>query len=192
MIHSMNTPHITRSEILPPLLTLPLFVILATANGAGYRYGASDQAFYVPVVVRALDPSAFPRDASLIDAQGRFMLADELLAAIARATGLPLPSLFLAGYLLSLALVWAAIVAIGGRVYRSAWLTIALGAALTLRHRIPRTSANSLEPYFHPRMVAFGLGALAVAALLRGRRLAAVALVAAAALVHVTTGLWFA
>ena len=25
-----------------------LFVLLATANGAGYRYGVSDQAFYIP------------------------------------------------------------------------------------------------------------------------------------------------
>jgi len=31
-----------------------LFVLLATANAAGYRYGTSDQAFYIPAVVRAL------------------------------------------------------------------------------------------------------------------------------------------
>ena len=31
-----------------------VFVILATANAAGYRYGVSDQAFYIPVVTRAL------------------------------------------------------------------------------------------------------------------------------------------
>ena len=36
-----------------------LFVLLATANGAGYRYGVSDQAFYIPVVARALDPARF-------------------------------------------------------------------------------------------------------------------------------------
>jgi len=46
-------------------------------------------------------------------------------------------------------------------------VVVAILAALTLRHRIPRTSANSLEPYFHPRMLAFGLGLLAVASLLR-------------------------
>src|SRR5688572_15936142 len=45
----------------------PIFVLVATANGAGYRYGTSDQAFYIPSVVRALDPAAFPRDAALID-----------------------------------------------------------------------------------------------------------------------------
>src|SRR5690242_6090862 len=65
-----------------------IFALLATANGAGYRYGVSDQAFYIPVVVRALNPDAFPQDAALIDAQGRLMLSDEVLAAIVRTTGL--------------------------------------------------------------------------------------------------------
>ncbi|NOT27549.1 MAG: hypothetical protein HOP16_15800 [Acidobacteria bacterium] len=169
-----------------------LFGLLATANGAGYRYGVSDQAFYIPVVERSLDSSLFPRDASLIDAQGHLMALDEILATLAIATGLPLEILYLWGYLLSLALVWAGIVLIGTRVYSSRWALVALGAVLTLRHRIPETSANSLEPYFHPRMLAFGLGLLAVAALLRRRSWMAVALVAVAAPVHVTTALWFA
>ncbi len=169
-----------------------LFVLVATANGGGYRYGTSDQAFYIPVVVRALEPAAFPRDASLIDAQGRLMLADEVLATIVRVTGLPLDVLFLIAYLLSLLLIWIAIVAIGHRMYPSAWLTAALAAAFTLRHRIPRTSANSFEPYFHPRMLAFGVGALAIAALLRRRSWLAIGLVAFSGFIHVTTGLWFA
>jgi len=36
-------------------------------NSAGYRYGASDQAFYIPAIVRHLEPADFPRDAPLID-----------------------------------------------------------------------------------------------------------------------------
>jgi hypothetical protein len=169
-----------------------LFAVLATANAAGYRYGASDQAFYIPVVTRALDPQAFPRDAALIDAQGRLMVGDELLAGAVRLTGLPLPLVFFAAYLLSLALIWAALALIGGRVYRHRWTTFALAAAFTLRHRIPRTSANSFEPYVHPRMLAFAFGALAIAAVLRRRAWLAIALVAAAAVIHVTTAIWFA
>jgi hypothetical protein len=76
-------------------------------------------------------------------------------------------------------------------MYSSVWMTLALAAAFTLRHRIPRTSANSFEPYFHPRMLAFAVGALAIAALLRRRRGLAVALVAVSGFIHVTTGLWF-
>ena len=169
-----------------------LFVLLCTANGAGYRYGASDQAFYIPVVERALDGSLFPRDAALIDAEGRLMAVDEMLAGIARATGLSVPTLFLLCYLASMAVLWAGLALIGTHVYASPWAVLALGAAFSLRHRIPRTSANSFEPYFHPRMLAFGLGALAVAALLRRRSWLSVGLVAAASLVHITTGLWFA
>ena len=169
-----------------------LFVLVATANAAGYRYGTSDQAFYIPAVVRALQPDAFPRDASLIDSQARLLLADDVLAGVIRTTGVPLEYLFLTGYLLSLLLIGLAIWLIGNRLYPSIWLTVALGAAFALRHRIPRTSANSFEPYFHPRMLAFALGALAVAALLRRRFWLSIALVGAAAAVHVTTALWFA
>jgi hypothetical protein len=169
-----------------------LFALLATANGAGYRYGVSDQAFYIPVVTHALDPSMFPRDGALIDAEGRLMVMDEILSALVRTTGVPLEDLFLAGYLASMALVWTGAVLIGRRLYRHTWMVAALGAALTLRHRIPRTSANSLEPYFHPRILAFALGLLAVGAFLRRSPRAAVALIGLSALVHVTTGLWFA
>ena len=168
-----------------------LFALLATANGAGYRYGVSDQAFYLPVVEHAINPELFPRDGSLIDAQGRLMITDEIIATVARVTSIPLDAIFLAGYLISVALIWIGLVLIGQRVFATPWATVALVAAFTLRHRIPRTSANSFEPYFHPRMLAFGVGLLAVAALLRRRTWLAVLLVAVTALTHVTTGLWF-
>ena len=169
-----------------------VFVLLATANGGGYRYGTSDQAFYIPAVIRVLDPAAFPQDRVLIDAQARLMWTDEAIAAIVGATGAPLEYVFFAGYVLSLFLIWAALVAIGRTLYPTWWLTAALAAAFTLRHRIPRTNANTFEPYFHPRMLAFAVGALGIAAVLRRRHWTAVALVALAALVHVTTGIWFA
>ena len=168
-----------------------LFLLLATANGAGYRYGVSDQAFYIPVVEHAINPETFPRDAALIDAQGRLMITDEIIAGIARLTSVPLDAIFLAGYLLSVALIGIALVLIGQRISATPWVVVAILAALTLRHRIPRTSANSFEPYFHPRMLAFAVGLLAVAAMLRRRTWLSIALVAAAGLIHVTTGLWF-
>lgn len=186
---------LTKGRFRPPAVWFAggaLFVLLATANAAGYRYGVSDQAFYLPVITRALDADAFPRDGSLIDAQGRLMLLDEVLAAVVRTTGVSLEVLSLAGYLLSLAMIWIGIVLIGTRVYARPWATLALGAAFTLRHRISRTSANSFEPYFHPRMVAFGLGLLAMAAVLRRRPWLAVGLVAVSAVVHITTAIWFA
>jgi hypothetical protein len=168
-----------------------LFLLLATANGAGYRYGVSDQAFYIPVVDHAVNPELFPRDGTLIDAQGRLMISDEIIAGLTRATSIPLDTLFFGGYLLSLAVIWIGLILIGDRVCATPWATLAIVAAFTLRHRIPRTSANSFEPYFHPRMLAFGVGLLAIAALLHRRTWLAVLLVAVAAPIHVTTGLWF-
>jgi hypothetical protein len=168
-----------------------LFLVLATANAGGYRYGTSDQAFYIPAIVRALNPAAFPRDRSLIDAEGRLMVFDDIMAGIVRATGLPLEGVFVTGYVAAVALVWGALLLIGSRLYRTPWATMALAAVVTLRHRIPRTSANSFEPYFHPRLLAFAIGLLAVAAILHQRSWAAVVLAITAALVHPTTGLWF-
>jgi len=182
------------SKRLPlPLLGLgaALFVVLATVNGAGYRYGTSDQAFYIPVITRAIDAGLFPRDGAVIDAEGRLMLMDEVMATVVGGIGIRLETAFLIGYVISTVVLWAAVALIGARVYRHPWAIVALGAAITLRHRIPRTSANSLEPYFHPRMLAFSIGALAIAAVLHRRDRIAIALVAGCAVVHVTTALWF-
>jgi hypothetical protein len=120
------------------------------------------------------------------------MIVDEVLGGLVRLTGLSLDTLFLGCYLVSLLVVWTGMWLIGTRVYRTPWAIAALAAGLALRHRIPRTSVNSLEPYFLPRLLAFGIGMIAVAAVLRRRPWLAIALVAAAAAVHVTTALWFA
>jgi len=120
------------------------------------------------------------------------MVVDEVLAGLARSTGLSLEILFLAGYVGSLLVIWTGLVLIGTRVYRSPWAVAALAAAFTMRHRIPRTSVNSFEPYFSTRMLAFGIGMLATAAVLRRRPWVAIALVGLAAPIHVTTALWFA
>ena len=176
------------------LFLLPLalfFVVLATLNSAGYRYGASDQAFYIPAVVRQLDPALFPQDRALIDAQGRLILIDEILAGAVRVTGLSIPHLFLALYVTSLVLLATGAARIGARFYRTPWAVVALGAALTLRHAIAKTGANTLEGYFHPRQLAFAFGVLAVAAFLERRERVAAALLVGAALVHSTTAVWF-
>ena len=167
------------------------FVFLATMNSAGYRYGASDQAFYIPAIVRHLEPAAFPRDAALIDSQARLTLIDEIAAGAVRVTGLSLQHLFLGLYLLSLALLLAGAARIGAHLFRTSWTVVAVGAALTLRHAVAKTGANTLEGYFHPRQLVFGLGLVAVAAFLERRDRLAIGLVLGAAALHPTTALWF-
>ena len=161
-------------------------------NAAGYRYAASDQAFYLPAIVRQLDPALFHSGAALIDSQASLTLIDEVAAGIVRVTGLSLQHLFLLLYVVTLVLMAAGALRIGERLYRSGWAVAALGAALTLRHAIAKTGANTLEGYFHPRQLAFALGLWAAAMLLERRDRIAVTLLAASAAFHPTTALWFA
>jgi hypothetical protein len=168
------------------------FCLVAILNCGGYRYGVGDQAFYIPAVTQHLNPDLFPRDRAILHAQDRFMLYDDTIAVFVRATGVPVQAVFFAGYLAGLVLLFGAIVAIGRQFYRT-WPGVAmLAALLTLRHRITQTGANSLESYFQPRMLAFALGAWAIAAYLRGRIAAALALVTIAFAIHPTTAMWFA
>ncbi len=173
-------------------LSLSPFVLLCTLNSAGYRYGASDLAFYIPAVLERLDPSLFPRDGALIASQARLTMIDETIAALARASHLSLPSLFAALYVLTLALLLLGAWLIARRLYRSAWTAVALTVALTLKHEIAKSGTNTLEGYFHPRQLAFSLGTLALAALMRRRFVLAALLVVAGGMLHPTTALWFA
>jgi hypothetical protein len=173
------------------VLSLLPFCLLATANSAGYRYGASDLAFYGPAVMHELEPHLFPRDAPLIEAQARLTLMDETVAAIAEVTTDHFPRLFLGLYLVTLAGLAFGAAAIGTRLYRSSWAVAALLAALSLRHAIHSSGTNTLEGYFHPRQLAFACGVLAVAAFLRHRTAPALAALLAAAALHPTTALWF-
>jgi hypothetical protein len=172
-------------------LLLP-FILLATANSAGYRYGASDQAFYAPAVMRQVDPALFPRDAPLLNTQAHLTLADETVGGAVRLTGADLPPVFAVLYALTLSLLAAAVALTGRTMFRERWTVVALLAAISLRHAIARSGTNTLEGYFHPRQLAFAFGALAICAFLRRRPVALVCALGAAAALHPTTTLWFA
>lgn len=181
-----------KHALVPFALSLLPFVLLCTGNSAGYRYGASDLAFYVPAALERIDPALFPRDGALIASQARLTAIDELIAAGSRATGLSLPPLFAILYCVTLMLLAVAVWLVASRMYRTHWATLALLAGLTLRHAIAKSGTNTLEGYFHPRQLSFALGVLAIAALLRGRLAIVAALVLAAGFIHPTTALWFA
>jgi hypothetical protein len=168
-----------------------VFGLVATMNVAGYRYGAGDQAGYIPPILRHLDGRLFPRDTALLDAQSRLFVFDELLA---RAIGLLPASLeawFFALYALTLVLLYTGLVRLGSRYLLSPWSVAAFVAISTLRHRIARTSANTLEGYFHPRQLAFAIGVIGLAEVMRARPWTALAAAAVAGAVHPMTGLWF-
>ncbi len=178
-----------------PRVGLPLaaiaFAIVATANAGGYRFGVSDQAYYEPAIARVANPALFPRDSGLLEVQSRFLGSVHLLGDVAGLTGAGLPAIFLVTYALTMAGLFAASVLIARRLGLSWWAAAAFLVLLTLRHRIARTGANSIEGYMHPRMLAFVFGLAASAALLRGRAVAAVAWTLVSGVMHPTTGLWF-
>lgn len=168
-----------------------LLVALAIANAAGYRYGVADQAFYFPSIYQALDPALYPRDAPLLEAQGRLMVSDEITAWLVGSLGVPLEPLTLAAHVVALLVLFAAVWVLARRLSVSAWTAAACCVALTLRHRITETGANTFEGYYHPRGLAFASGAAAAAALATDRVGVAWALGALAAVLHPTTGLWW-
>ena len=184
------------------LCCVSAFILLATLNSAGYRYGASDQAFYMPAMLERMDPSLFPRDSDLIRSQAQLTFADDVIGPLARVTGISFPVLFVVLQGLALSLLALAVFRIGEVLYRSTWATLALLGAVTLRHAILRSGTNTLEGYFHPRQLSFALGALAIGQFLRvgsDRGLtpsvraysAMMALLLVAMALHPTTGLWF-
>ena len=168
-----------------------LFALAATANSGGYRYGVSDQAFYVPAIAMTLDSSLFPRDAEVLEPQVRMWPGRFLFASASRILSMDLPVLFALTYLLTLATLYAAGIHFGRALGLSWWAIAALVTILTLRHQIARTGANSLEGYMHPRMLAFACGLAGLGWLVRGRLWLAWAAVAATALAHPTTAIWF-
>jgi hypothetical protein len=167
------------------------FCLVATLNAGGYRFGVADQAFYLPAVHRHLAPESFPRDRLIIDDQDRLNVFTTAVAAGVRATGVPVEAWFAVTYVASLALLFGAAAALASWLGLSRWATAGALALLTLKHRIGMTGANSFEGYGHPRVLAFAIGLWAVVSVARSRTWWALALVAAAFIVHPTTALWF-
>jgi hypothetical protein len=173
------------------LCCVSAFILLATLNSAGYRYGASDQAFYMPAMLKRMDPSLFPRDSDLIRSQAQLTFADDVIGPVARITGISFPALFVLLQVVALTLLALGVFRIGQLLYRTMWTTVALLAAVTLRHAILRSGTNTLEGYFHPRQLSFALGTLAIGEFLRGSYVAMAVLLLVAGALHPTTGLWF-
>ncbi len=168
-----------------------LFTLIATLNAGGYRYGAADQAFYIPAILETLHPDLFPRDRALIGPQARYFFIDEIVAGGITVLGGSIETWFLAGYLLTLIALAASLTAFGRTVFSSPLAVVALLAIYTLKHRIAKTGVNTLEGYFHPRVLVFAAGVAAVTLYLRGRLWPALALVAIAGLLHPTTAAFF-
>jgi hypothetical protein len=173
------------------LLLALVFGTLVTANSAGYRFGISDQAFYIPAIDLWRWPDLFPRDRLLLEPQARLTVIDEAFGWICRVTGLSLEPVFFLAYTCTIVVFTAGVALVGRSLFRSPWAIAILTVALSLRHRIPETAANTFEGYFHPRVLAFALGLVGIGLFLHGARRTALTVSALAVAVHPTTGGWF-
>ena len=188
---SLKPTRSVRGSLVPVAAGALAFCVLLTLNSGGYHYAVSDQAFYIPVVLDELEPTLFPHAEQLLGAQDRLLFFDDWFAPLVRLTGWSLPVAFLIAHLLTLLVLYGAFLALGLVLYRSWWTIGGLLVVVTLRHRIPHTGANSVEGYFHPRLLAFAVGLSAVALFLSGRTRWAFVVVGLAILVHPTIGGWF-
>jgi hypothetical protein len=190
--HVMSSRWNVTSSAMCGLALFAAFAVLAILNSGGYRYGASDQAFYVPAVLRQMDPALFPRDRALLAVQDHLLILDNLLAEVAILTGISIVQVMFVAYWLMLLAISVAGWVFGRALLATEWGAAALVIAMSIRHRVPKTGVNTLEHYFHPRMLAFAAGTAALAALLRRRTWVAVAFVILTGTIHPTTGIWFA
>ena len=87
-----------------------IFCLLVLLNVGGYRYGVSDQAFYIPVVQQGLEPALFPHDTPLLDAQNKLFAFDDLFALVIRMTGISLPVAFFVTYLAGLTILYLSLI----------------------------------------------------------------------------------
>jgi hypothetical protein len=168
-----------------------VFLLLATLNSGGYRYGAADQAFYIPAILKQLNPALYPRDTALVGPQARYFLVDEIVASLVRRTGWSIETWFAIGYVVTLVVLYAALWRLGRHLFRTPYAPWALLAAEALRHRIARTGVNTLEGYFHPRVLVFAIGVWAIGTYLRGRALSALVIITLGGLLHPTTAAFF-
>jgi hypothetical protein len=163
-----------------------LFILLATANGAGYRYGVSDQAFYIPVVTRSLEPAAFPRDASLIDAEATDGARRAPRRVHSRHRSVARDALP-RGYIVSMALLWTGLVLIGKR---GAFKPVGHGGT---RGRVLDAAPDSTNEREFARTVLSPPDArvrdwhTGGGSVMRRRAWIAIALVALCAVMHITT-----
>ena len=183
-------PRVTR--ILSGTALVTAFGMLAVFNSGGYRYGASDQAFYVPAIMRHVDPSAVPaRPRAHRRCRTTCCSSTACSRTIVTATGATVANVLFGAYLIMLLAVAGAGWLFGRALLATRWGAAALVLAMSIRHRVPKTGVNTLEHYFQPRMVAFAVGSAGLAALVRQRTWLALALAFGAGLVHPTTGFWF-
>lgn len=152
----------------------------------GYHPGAEDDAIYLPAVQADLHPSLYPHNADFFRLQVQATLFDQLMAAFARWTRVPVPWTELLWQFVALfAVLWAChrIARCLFEDRRAHWAGVAMVSALfTLP--VAGTALFLMDQHLHPRNLATALVLVAVSRVLENRRWQAVPLLLLAFAVH--------
>ena len=177
------------------LSTLIAFAAVCTAASMGainpYRYGVADHVLTIPFLKQWIDPSLYAGDLIVPEKVHLYTVLWPLLALVVRGTGLPIESVFLWGYALS---VFATFIAIGvlARTMASSTSAGLLAMFIAVFAKETLAGAATIEDNFLTRVVALPFALFAFADSARERHVRAAMLLGIAFVVHPLTGLYAA
>jgi hypothetical protein len=147
-----------------PITGLRLFVLLLGMVAAsiaihGYHYGIEDEAIYLPAIKVLVNPALYPQDTIFFAPQTRFMLFDNLVAAVARVTHARVDCTVFGFYVATLLAFYAGLWALTMRLFpgrrgRMGGMLL-IGSLLTMP--IAGTSIFIVDQHLHPRTLATAL-----------------------------------
>jgi len=162
------------------LLTCAAFSIL------GYHPGIEDDTTYLAAVKHDLNPALYPHDLVFVTSQLQLSAYDKLIAGSIRLTHLPLTVAILlwqfAGLYILLGGCWLIVAACLPQA-SARWAGVSF-VAVMLAMPVSHTYLFLADQHLHPRLLATDSIVLAMAALLRQKRLLTILLLAAATALH--------
>ncbi len=175
-----------------PVVRFALILIFTLLGFAvmGYHPGYEDDGVYLAAVKADLQPALYPHDAAFFRLQLQATVFDGALARFVHWTGMPLAWAELLWQLATIfGTLWACH-SIARQLFedaRAQWAGVAMVAAM-LTLPVAGTALNLADQHLHPRNIATALILMAVARILAGRRRQALALLAAAMVMHPIMG----
>jgi len=133
-----------------------LLLTAAAVAVSGYHYGVEDMAVYLPAIKKLIHPDLYPFDANFFLLYIRVTFFHQAVAAIVRATHVPLPSVAFLWHLASVYLVLFGSLRLARRCFiepAAHWAGVSLVAALfTLP--VAGTALFIVDQHMHPRTLA--------------------------------------
>lgn len=153
----------------------------------GYKYAYSDQAFYIPLIEKSIDPEVFTRDYLFGQLSAKSTLWVSTVALLAR--WFDLQWIFFIGYLLSLFGFLSATYALAFALFRNRGVAVLAVLLVVPFKPILETQTATFDLFFTLRTTAMPLALGSLASFIAGRWNLAAALCAFCFLLHPITAL---